>query len=72
MRVSHSFSAISAVFDDPNFMSCVGLAPAMTLGHRAGLAALAENAPILPGADQGCYVDIDDTIKTTHGRKRSN
>jgi Transposase DDE domain group 1 len=31
------------------------------------LAALAENAPILPGADQGCYVDIDDTIKATHG-----
>jgi hypothetical protein len=31
------------------------------------LAALAKNAPILPGADQCCYVDIDDTIKTTHG-----
>jgi hypothetical protein len=31
------------------------------------LAALAKNAPILPGADQGCYVDIDDTIKATHG-----
>ena len=31
------------------------------------LVALAKNAPILPGADQGCYVDIDDTIKATHG-----
>jgi len=31
------------------------------------LTALASNAPILPGADQGCYVDIDDTIKATHG-----
>jgi len=31
------------------------------------LIALAKNAPILPGADQGCYVDIDDTIKATHG-----
>ena len=29
--------------------------------------ALAKNAPILAGADQGCYVDIDDTIKTTYG-----
>jgi hypothetical protein len=29
------------------------------------LAGLATNAPILPGADQGCYVDIDDTIKAT-------
>jgi hypothetical protein len=31
------------------------------------LIALAKNAPILPGADQGVYVDIDDTIKATHG-----
>jgi len=31
------------------------------------LVALAKNAPILPGADQACYVDIDDTIKATHG-----
>jgi len=31
------------------------------------LAALAKNAPILPGADQSVYVDIDDTIKATHG-----
>jgi hypothetical protein len=26
-----------------------------------------QNAPLLPGADQGVYVDIDDTIKATHG-----
>jgi len=31
------------------------------------LIALTKNAPILPGADQACYVDIDDTIKATHG-----
>jgi len=31
------------------------------------LVALAKNAPILPGVDQVCYVDIDDTIKATHG-----
>ena len=31
------------------------------------LIALAKNAPILPCADQGVYVDIDDTIKATHG-----
>jgi hypothetical protein len=31
------------------------------------LIALAKNAPVLPGADQVCYVDIDDTIKATHG-----
>src|SRR5665811_2016488 len=150
MRVSHSFPAISTVFDDANLVSCAGLAPTMALAHRAGLgdlvadtltlkgegganahlkvptlvagmvagadsiddmdllrhggmdrlftgvrapstlgtflrtftfghvrqldavasrflAALARNAPLLPGADQGCYVDIDDTIKATHG-----
>src|SRR5450756_1674597 len=150
MRVSHSFPAISATFDDPNLVSCAGLAPTMALAQRAGLAdlvsstltlkavggvnahlkvpalvagmvagadsiddmdllrhggmgrlftgvrapstlgtflrsftfghvrqldavasrfviALAKNAPILAGADQGCYVDIDDTIKATYG-----
>jgi Transposase DDE domain group 1 len=150
MRVSHSFPAISAVFDDPNLVSCAGLAPTLALAQRAGLAdlvaehlslkaegsanahlkvpalvagmvvgadsiddmdvlrhggmgrlftgirapstlgtflrtfsfghlrqldavatrfltALAKNAPILPGADQACYLDIDDTIKATHG-----
>jgi len=150
MRVSHSFPAISTVFDDPNLVSCAGLAPTMALAQRAGLAdprvihadpeghrrcqrppqgpragrgdgrrrtasptwiccamvgwagcspgsgplprlgtflrtftfghvrqldavasrfliALAKNAPILPGADQGVYVDIDDTIKATQG-----
>jgi Transposase DDE domain group 1 len=28
---------------------------------------LASTAPILPGAAQACYVDIDDTIRATHG-----
>jgi hypothetical protein len=147
---SHSYPAISTVFDDANLVSCAGLAPTMALAHRAGLgdlvadtltlkaegganahlkipalvagmvagadciddmdllrhggmdrlftgirapstlgtflrtftfghvrqldavasrflAALAKNAPILPGADQSVYVDIDDTIKATHG-----
>jgi len=150
MRVSHSFPAITTVFDDPNLVSCAGLAPTMALAQRAGLADLvssaltlkatggvnahlkvpalvagmvagadciddmdllrhggmgrlftgvrapstlgtflrtftfghvrqldavasrflvnlAKNAPILPGAAQGCYLDIDDTIKATHG-----
>jgi hypothetical protein len=31
------------------------------------LTALAKSAPILPGADQVCYIDIDDTIKATYG-----
>ena len=40
MRVSHSFPAISTVFDDPNLVSCAGLAPTMALAQRAGLADL--------------------------------
>jgi len=34
MRVCHGFDA---VFDDPNLVSCAGLAPVLQLGERAGL-----------------------------------
>jgi len=37
MRVSHTFPAISATFDDPNLVSFAGLAPTMALAQRAGL-----------------------------------
>lgn len=37
MRSSHN---LSAVFDDPNLISCAGLAPAMALAQRVGLAGL--------------------------------
>ena len=147
MRVSHGFTA---VFDDPNLVSCAGLAPVLQLAERAGLQDLAtehvrigkpggsgagvkvpalvagmiagadsiddmallrhgamdrlftevrapstlgtflrtftfghvrqldavasrllinlsQAAPLLPGADQIAYVDIDDTVKPTYG-----
>jgi hypothetical protein len=147
MRVSHAFTA---VFDDPNLVSCAGLAPVMRLAERAGLQDLAaehvwigkpggsgaglkvpalvagmiagadsiddmallrhgamgklfdggrapstlgtflrtftfghvrqldavasrllinlsKTAPLLPGAEQLAYVDIDDTVKRTYG-----
>ena len=38
MRVSHGFTA---VFDDPNLVSCAGLAPVLELAERAGLQDLA-------------------------------
>jgi hypothetical protein len=38
MRVSHAFAA---VFDDPNLVSCAGLAPVLQLAERAGLQDLA-------------------------------
>ncbi len=31
------------------------------------LAALARHAPLLPGADQITYIDVDDTVKATYG-----
>jgi len=147
MRVCH---VESAVFDDPNLVSCAGLAPVLALAERCGLAELvdghvrlsaaggvnahlkvsalvaamvagadsisdadllrhggmgrllrgvrapstlgtflrsftfghvrqldavaarllpelARHAPLLPGADQVAYVDIDDTVKATYG-----
>jgi len=40
MRVSHAPSAVSAAFDDPNLVSCAGLAPVLALAQRCGLHAL--------------------------------
>ena len=39
MQVSHGFTA---VFDDPNLVSCAGLAPVLQLAYRAGLHDLVE------------------------------
>jgi hypothetical protein len=147
MQVCQDFTS---VFDDPNLVSCAGLAPVMALAQRAGLhdlvtehvkataaggvnahlkvpaliggmiagadsiddmdllrhggmgrlfggvrapstlgtflrslnfgnvrqldavasrllVNLARSSPLLPGADQICYVDIDDTIRQTYG-----
>ncbi len=37
---SHASPAVSAVFDDPNLLSCAGLAPVVALAGRCGLNAL--------------------------------
>lgn len=153
MQLSHDPVKVSAVFDDPNLVSCAGLAPVVALAHRAGLAdlvadtltvpvpagvnapvkvtalvagmvagadsindmdllrhggmrrlftgirapstlgtflraftfghvrqldavaarvlgGLARCAPLLPGADTVTYVDIDDTVRATHGYRK--
>ncbi len=150
MRVSHSPALVSAVFDDPNLVSCAGLAPVVALAERCGLtdrvastltlpvlggvnahlkvpalvagmvagadsiddmdllrhggmdrlfggvrapstlgtflrtftfghvrqldsvasvmlSELARRTPLLAGADQVAYVDVDDTVKATYG-----
>src|SRR6266540_4765398 len=51
MRVSHG---VSAVFDDPNLVSCAGLTPALALAQRCdlrGLVAKRVNVSVLGGAN---------------------
>jgi hypothetical protein len=36
MQVLHAPAALSAVFDDPNLVSCAGLAPVLALGLGLG------------------------------------
>src|SRR5829696_8709651 len=40
MRLSHARRAMSVRFDDPNLVSCAGLAPVLALPARCGLATL--------------------------------
>jgi hypothetical protein len=48
MRVSHSPQLVSAAFDDPNLVSCAGLAPVVALAQRCGLAELVADRLTLP------------------------
>jgi hypothetical protein len=50
MRLSHARCAVSASFDDPNLVSCAGLAPLLALADRAGLRRLV--------ADHVCIEDV--------------
>jgi hypothetical protein len=42
VKVSHSFAAGSAVFDDDHLVSCAGLVPVMALAEQTGLSRLLE------------------------------
>src|SRR5215210_4398804 len=50
MRVSHAGPAVSAVFDDPNLVSCAGLAPVLFLARRCGLHGLVADTLTLRAA----------------------
>ena len=50
MQVSHAASAVSAVFDDPNLVSCAGLVPVLELASVCGLAGLVSQRLTLRGA----------------------
>lgn len=68
----------SAVFDDPNLVSCAGLAPVLALAERCGLAELVSehltltakpgvNAPLKVGAMVAGADSISDTDLLRHG-----
>ncbi len=48
MRVSHSPQLVTAAFDDPNLVSCAGLASVVALAQRCGLAELVAGTLTLP------------------------
>jgi len=82
MQLSHTRPVSSAIFDDPNLVSCAGLVPIVTLAQRCDLGALADEHLSLPtdkGANAGAKVtslvagmvagadSIDDMALLRHG-----
>jgi len=59
MELSHSFSGVSAVFDEPNLVSCGGLVAVLALARRCGLGELAGarlTLPVKGGVNAGLKV----------------
>jgi len=59
MQLSHTRPVASAIFDDPNLVSCAGLVPIVALAQQCDLAALADEHLRLPtdkGANAGAKV----------------
>jgi hypothetical protein len=52
VRLSHSAAAVRAAFDDPNLVSCAGLAPAMRLAQSCDLSGVVGERVRIPG-DKG-------------------
>ena len=82
MQLSHTRPVASAVFDDPNLVSCAGLVPVAALAQQCGLAVLADehlSVPTDKGANAGAKVSalvagmvagadsIDDMALLRHG-----
>src|SRR3954469_24556515 len=82
MQLSHSRPVSSAVFDDPNLVSCAGLVRMAALAQECGLAGLADehlSVPTDKGANAGAKVSclvagmvagadsIDDMALLRHG-----
>ena len=59
MQLSHTPTAISISFDDPNLVSAAGLVPVMRLADTAGLSTLAQHRVTVPtdkGANAGAKI----------------
>ena len=59
MQLSHSRPVASAIFDDPNLVSCAGLVPMIALAQQCDLPALADvhlSVPTDKGANAGAKV----------------
>lgn len=82
MKLSHTLARTSAVFDDPNLVSCAGLVPVMALADAAGLRTLTDERLTVAtdkGANAGLKVasivggmlagadSIDDMALLRHG-----
>jgi hypothetical protein len=82
MQLSHTRPVSSAVFDEPNLVSCAGLVPVLALARAGGLQALAQehlSVPTDKGANAGLKVaslvmgmvagadSIDDMALLRHG-----
>ena len=82
MKLSHTLTATSAVFDDPNLVSSAGLVPMMALADAAGLRSLTDERLTVStdkGANAGLKVaslvggmlagadSIDDMAVLRHG-----
>src|SRR5665811_443000 len=82
MQLSHTRPVASAIFDDPNLVSCAGLVPIVALTQQCGLGALADEHLRLPtdkGANAGRKItslvagmvagadSIDDMALLRHG-----
>lgn len=82
MQLSHTRPVASAIFDDPNLVSCAGLVPIVALARQCDLSALADehlSVPTDKGANAGAKVtslvagmvagadSIDDMALLRHG-----
>lgn len=60
MQLSHTRPVASAIFDDPNLVSCAGLVPIAAMAQKCGLKSLTDEHPTVPtdkGANAGGKVN---------------